>query len=380
MSNVALSSWSIPEDHHIKRSSPRPSNLRNAKYNDEYDWSTVFFDVFRCGEFVVFQGPPFFNLLPIIKASGYFKRHFRFWRRTARVINRPHGSEIWVKSDDKRVSLECPWGTADLVVQPSLTSLFDGRRVLHTLSKNNEIVWIRDWIEFHVKVHGADALLLYDNRSTIYSTDELKRKLGEAFPAIPIVVVDWPFKYGPEGGDRGAVNGKPAPFDSSFAQQGSMQNARHRFLCGARSVLNADIDELVVSTTGRSIFEATETDAHGAICFKGRWVTNVSADLVDPSARRHRNFTKIDPADTRVCTGKWCVVPAAIDRYRASWGVHFIPGLGSQQTLDPDFCYRHLRGISTNWKYDRLSTPDAPASALVDDELLCRDYRSIWNC
>ena len=87
-----------------------------------------------------------------------------------------------------------------LAAQPNLCELFRGKRVMVTMSKDNDLAWIRDWVEFHTRNHGCDAVLLYDNGSTQYEA----AKLQEIVAAIPGVdaalVVTWPFSYGPGGG------------------------------------------------------------------------------------------------------------------------------------------------------------------------------------
>ena len=50
---------------------------------------------------------------------------------------------------------------------------FAGRNCLMTLSRDNALDWIRDWAAFHVREHGADAVLFFDNGSTDYRPEEI---------------------------------------------------------------------------------------------------------------------------------------------------------------------------------------------------------------
>src|SRR5690606_8950495 len=138
------------------------------------------------------------------------------------------------------------------------------------LSQNNDLRWIADWVHFYARLHGADGVLVYDNASSAYSLADLQAtlddavsKAGAAGGNFPALAVAWPFPYGPQGGMAGAVNGVETDWDSDFCQTGSLQHARHRFLRQARSVLNVDVDELVLGTGGRSVFEATEQSRSG---------------------------------------------------------------------------------------------------------------------
>ena len=76
-----------------------------------------------------------------------------------------------------------------------------------------------------------------------------------------------------------------------------MQHARFRFLSQARSVLNVDIDELVLSDRNRSIFAATEQARGGFVKFSGRWVSATTPHGVSPGCGRHGDFWLLDAQD-----------------------------------------------------------------------------------
>ena len=52
----------------------------------------------------------------------------------------------------------------EVAVSPLGREAFAGRNCLVTLSRNNDLRWIRDWAAFHVREHGAEALLLFDGQ------------------------------------------------------------------------------------------------------------------------------------------------------------------------------------------------------------------------
>jgi hypothetical protein len=366
---MTLSSVTIPPGAGLRRDSPRPPHLRNARYADQFDWDTLFYDVYRVGESIVMQGPPLFNLAaPVLTAQTLRNRFGPLFPRTRRV-ERINASELWLRDSSERLFLETPLGTFDIAVQPSEIQRFAGRRVLHTLSKDNEVRWIIDWIRYHERVHGADAVLFYDNGSSRYSASELQAELTDAFPAMVVVVVSWPFKYGPQGGMAGAVDGQPAPWDSDYCQAGSLQHARLRFLRGARSVLNADIDELVVGP--ESIFAATEASPGGFIKFPGQWITSATPHPVTLADSRHGNFLCRDVRETDTCPPKWCVVPSACDDRRHSWSVHNLFGSRANKQVSKDFSFRHFKAISNNWKGDRGDAGAFDPQRFVEDGPLC---------
>lgn len=371
---VILSSAGLDPAGPWRRESPRPEALRNAAYAQGFDWWTLLYDVYRVERHVVMQGPPLLNLFEPLRASGPLRGAFRPILPRARHVSRNKRGEIWLRSDADRLVLSGPLGAFDLQVQPNLSHLFAGRRVLLTLSRNNAPRWIEDWIRFYAAEHGADAVLLYDNASTAYSGADLQARLRAAFPELPIVVVDWPFPYGPQGGAAGAVNGVEAPWDSDFCQTGSLQHARFRFLLQARSVLNVDIDELVLSDRGRSIFAATEAAQGGFIKFPGHWISAATRHAVTPENCRHADFTLIDRQVTQGCPPKWCIVPGLRHAHRHSWSVHNLFNAPANRVVSAEFTFRHMKPISDSWKEDRAPMQVTDADRFEEDDALAAAF------
>ena len=359
----------------VRRDSPRPPEFHSERYVERYDWNTLFYDVYRVGEHVVLQGPPLFNFLPELRKADIFAKAMRFPFPKARHLAMSKRGEIWFKTDLDRIAFDCPLGSFDLAVQPDQHARFAGRRAIVTQSKNNQIRWIIDWARFHNRMHGADALLFYDNGSDIYDCAELQRRLDEAVPEMLIQVVPWPYVFGAQGGPDWAVNGIVPDWDSDFGQVGVLQHARFRFLPQARSVLHNDIDELVIGTGNRSVFEAAEQSPTGMVKFEGRWISVVGDGLVDTETCRHADFTLDEGADVANCPPKWCMRPQAFGR-KISWGVHNVFGARCNDQITPEFLFRHFRGITTSWKYERWKTEAPDTTKLVRDNDLIAAFEA----
>jgi hypothetical protein len=371
---VRLSSAVIDPASGLGRESPRPHDLRNDRYDADFDRDTLFYDCYRVGPRVVLQGPPFFNLLRPLLASAPLAGEMRRWFGRPRLVTRDKRGEVWLRSGADRLTLAGPIGTYDLAIGADLSHLFAGRRVILTLSKDNAPRWIHDWVRFYRAEHQADAALIYDNGSSAYTAAELQAGLRAAFPDMVIHVVDWPFRYGAQGGLAGAVDGREAPWDSDFCQTGSFQHARLRLLRQAKSVLNVDIDELVLSATGGSIFAATERSRAGFIKFAGHWISSASPGPVTPETSRHADFTHRDRREDRTCPPKWCLVPARDDPFRITWSVHNLFGSRHNRRIDPAFSYRHMSAISTGWKEDRTITGGVHPEHHVADSALADSF------
>ena len=272
-------------------------------------------------------------------------------------------SDIWLSAGSWH-ELRLSFDFGSVRIRPSRAQLrrYAGRRVLYTLSKDNDPAWVVDWARFHVVNHGADAVLLYDNGSTRYPPGELLRLLRAALPGVRSTWSAWPFRYGP-GGFSSASG-----WDSDFCQAGAFQDARFRFLERARSVLNADVDELVVSASGRSVFEAAERSQVGCVAFAGDWIA-AALDGQDQTADSPARRLPV-PRERRARR-----MPAQVVRRarpvpeERDWSTHHVRMPGFTETVTDEFGYRHFRAISTNWKYRRSAPVPGPRAAPVDRPL-----------
>jgi hypothetical protein len=325
----------------IRREPVRPPAFRINGFDEQFDAETLFYDAFFAptGTDVVIVGPPLLNLRPLLDGM-----HVVAWPSGAscgfRIKEMDRHAQIRVAVPRGTDRLEVSGGVGEFVIVPrdNLCSQFAGRRVLFTLSKNNRLEWIGDWVRYHRDIHGADAVLIYDNASTRYAPAELATAIA-AVPGIEAAcVVAWPFKYGPQGLDARRF------WDSDFCQSGVFEHARWCFLAAARSAMNADVDELVVSRDGRSVFEAAEHAPFGVVRYRGTWVPGIEGmtrTATDQRPLRYRDFAHV-LQPRRVsrwnivsgyedrCPPKWAVVPRRCPDH-AQWSVHslknWIPAL-----------------------------------------------------
>ena len=355
-------SLSLPPEAAIKRESVRPVEFRQPGFDEAFDATTLFYDLIlsrnRHGNNLIFIGPPFLNLFPTFYGGRIGGKPLA--STISNYYFRDLCSDVWIPNwDSEAVDLEFDFGSCRLTPQCAANHLYRARRVLYTHSRDNEVRWIVDWVQFHARNHGANAVLLYDNASTKYSGEDLERSLREAFPSLEINVVHWPYKFGPQGFEGGW-------WDSHFCQAAAFQHARFRFLDSASSVLNCDIDELVVSEKGESIFDITERSRTGCTLFGGKWISNATFGtrpaFNSPSDLRHGCFRYLARPQPGPCPMKWCVVPGRC-KLEDHWANHHVMFVGKEgengsgrdlaSSFSDAFSYRHFQSISTNWKYQR---------------------------
>jgi hypothetical protein len=376
----------LPQFTGLRREPTRPITLRDERFDEQFDATTLFFDAFHCEDRdrIVLLGPPLFNLAPAFVAM----------RVTALPSRAPCSLELrqldrhmqtWVKAPRGTESLRFSGalGEFDVEIAPPLPSPFRKRRVIFTLSKDNEIEWVCDWVRFNRDIHGADAVLIYDNGSTRYTTGELLDAVRAIDGIAEAAVVHWPFRYGPQGT---LANGL---WDSDFCQLGAWEHARRRFLANARSVMNSDIDELVLCDDSRSIFGNAERSAFGISRYSGRWVVATGESkatslprhcdfhiILRPQMQRTRFFLN---RDTVACFPKWTVVPRRCPD-RTQWKVHTIGGWLPARLKTRGASFRHFREIGGNWKYDRKARDTFDPARHVKDEALARVFDQVdWS-
>jgi hypothetical protein len=365
----------LPDFTDARREPTRPLEFRRENFDRQFDATTLFYDAVRLGNGeAVLLAPPFFNLADQLATTHFFSDG-----RPCRVQMRNYDrhAQIWLKGvRGDEVRAMGPLGNITIPLSPDQSDLFRGRRVIFTMSKDNPIEWILDWVRFNRDVHGADAVLFYDNGSTAYDSATLSAALKSIDGIACSVVVEWPYRYGPQGFNSWDH------WDSDFCQLGAWEHARWRFLRDARSAMNSDVDELVLSKNGQSVFEAAEQSRAGFVRYRGRWIIGVdrTEDQLSDALPRHRDFSILMPPqyklswrgrrDMNRCLPKWTIVPAKCPA-SVQWHVHSIASwLPSYLPASRNFSFSHFREIGSNWKYQRTSRVAFDPAIHVTNELL----------
>ena len=228
-------------------------------------------------------------------------------------------------------------------------------------------------------------MVIHDNQSSAYDVETLLEALRAVNGLRAAIVVTWPFKFGPQGTFEGL-------WDSDFCEYGALEHARWRFAQRAQGVMNADIDELLVSPAGRSVFDALVRSRFGIVRYFGRWVVGVEGDPVaDPGRmRRHADYHialkpecqlrfGVLPRDRLRCPPKWTVDPSRCPA-RAQWKTHRIAHWLPGRVVSAGFLFRHFREIGSNWKYERMTRAPWQPSRHFDDVELREAFSAVdWT-
>jgi hypothetical protein len=308
--------------------------------------------------------PKLFNLEKLLKA-GELKLDGQKLN-ICKIRRRSRHDEVWLTPATKpgllTISYENWHAKTKLSAMENVA--FANLNCMVAISKDNELQWIRDWLTFHIKAHGLEGVVLFDNGSTRYSLADLENTLSGIDGLKAWRVVSAPFSYGPLGIKRHVARSK-------FLQSAVLNIARLRFLADAAAVLSIDVDELVYHREGLSIFEETKKTKLGYIPFQGNWAYSKSASEAMPRHRDHI-FMGEQP---KPCPFKYCVIPSGWSG-RRSREVHGVYKKTINKFLaEAEFSYLHCWGINTHWKGRRMDDPSTtlkpnPAAVCLFEKIL----------
>lgn len=352
----------------LRREPARAAEFIDPTYAEKYDDRTVFYDAVAVKDEIILVGPPLLNLESAVLAGEYKVDGQTVDLSESRCLERSQITRLNAPGVDKdrvELSIRIPG------LRPYTARLnsprhrpLAGRRVLMTLQKNEELDWIRDWVTYYARTHGVDAVLVYDNGSDRYSLGELHDALGDALGSPDnVIVVDWAFKYGPQG--RPWV-GENVPWDSDFCQIGAFQDARYRWLTHCEGVINADIDELVISKSGKSVFDVLARSKDGVVGYKGLWADSLARGLGRDELPRYWHLLRMSSAS---CGSKWTASPGRwpADAHPTA---HFVRNVSPLRSNG--LTIAHFRALNSGWKSPkrRELRDDADGAAPVDLHLV----------
>ncbi|MEM9317467.1 MAG: hypothetical protein AAGA70_00475 [Pseudomonadota bacterium] len=342
------------------------SEHHDPDYDARYDTDTLIYDCFedhKAGE-IVLLGPPFMNFEPWLAEASYVLDG-----RAVAVKEVRHLSRCSILALDaaegRELSVTHRHFGGRLTVGRSYVDAFAGLNGIYTISLDNRLEWIRDWLHYYVSVHGLEAVVLTDNGSTTYDPRDLHKLLKGVAGLRRAAILRGRFPFGPTAENRSAYN-------SLFLQRSMAEMGRLRFFARARAVVNADIDEFFHSYRGRSIFDAAVASETGYVRADAEWVYALAPG--PDGFARHAEHSHVSATGRPKANRKWALVPDGPQAGK-QWMTHFLDN--RHDPVDRDFRLWHFRQVSTGWKFDRQAVP---AEALVESpdliEAMARAFRS----
>jgi hypothetical protein len=369
--DVVLSSITLDPRINPIRTPDTAPDLRSPTFERNYDFATFAYDVFWDTDHtrVHVLGPVAphsidldrkltFQALPSGISSAFTlipgDVRYHSWYR----ISPPSGSA----AVEVRIGDQC----SVRAIQPNNAAVFADRRVLMTISKDNALEWIVDWARFHAVHFGVDAVLVYDNGSTSYAPEDVRHALSKVPGLRTVVVVSWPFPYGPAP--------RQGTFDGFWCQPAFLDHARRRLLANAAWVLNLDIDDLLVQIGETRLEDVLDNSSDSWIGFLESRVVNTNPELVETP--RHRDFhwrrACVDSPRATTHAYKWLAFPNRVPD-EARWDVHSIRHGGGHSLADGGaFRVYGFQPITTGWggRHARRAAVDVTSGDFIEDLVL----------
>lgn len=353
--NPKLSSIVLSDDAEVFRHIPIKGTENSNKRYPFIDYTTLAYEVFRSSnETVTLICPRLLNLWPTLRnglqkngINGPLKlrrKMFTKWEQISLKIPAKENSLRFSNPDHK---------ISNIPINPKSNS-FEGTNALLTVLKDENPDWIADWMNYHKEHHRANAVLIFNNNSSIYDSDQLAQILRRKCDFEEIVVIDAHFPYGSGSAKFGVKH------EASWLQNSCLNIARLNYLRNARAVLSIDIDEFIKPLNRGTVFDEAVSSFGGLVSFRGQWAYPEIGDA--SCAQRDHIYESKDPRDS---TKKWCAVPS---RWLGGteWKVHGHGGLHGRIVNRKDIGHWHFRAATTSWKWDRL---DLAEEAIRSDEL-----------
>ncbi|WGE52753.1 capZD protein [Actinobacillus equuli] len=373
----------IPNEINLRRKNARADEFIDPTYNEKYDNTSVFYDVFNNGEKIYLIGPPLLNLEPILDCCYAIDSSNNEAKVNVKslALERTQLSYIELSQLDF-IPVLLKFDLSQLTdkehifltvkVGENMNHYFKDSKSLMTLQLNNKLEWIKDWGIFYNKVHNVDTVVVYDNKSTDYSINDIIDSLSQVNHLKNVVVVSWNFKYGPQGKPWTGPN---TPWDSDFCQIGALQHMRFRFSLESKGFINADIDELIIPLDDTDLFETLENSELGVVGIEGNTIEGKKSNFA-MSSEGVPHFYHFWERKVNITGGtrKWAGAPRKWDDYSMQATAHWVRGINYK--ADPRFSIGHFRQINDGWKIqsrtedykgaDKLRTDYALLSALYN--------------
>jgi len=353
-----LSKFNYQPEWGFVRTPARSTELQVLNFEQNYDYTTLWNDVIQINpNAILIIGPPLYDTVQWINLNCQFIDD-KGQKLTWRYSNLDRASVIRLDTMHLMPYLifKTPFQTHKIQIN-YCENKFKNRKTIVTISKNHPIDWLKQWIDYHKTVHNVDGLLLYNNQSTLYTSQELETALYRDDVAIQVVDYDVPF--GVMGGGLWEWQGKSGnylPWDSDFSQYVMLEHAKWRFLYDARLVINADTDELLVIKNSNldGIAEYCASGEHSVLLYDGIWIepidstTGVVAKDVDFCNRHFSNYWHTTHGDGRGIGVKWMLNPQRNIQYQ--WHLHktYGPHIKTDQIT-----FGHFFAMNTSWSYQR---------------------------
>lgn len=356
--DVDLSTITLDKNGKLTRKAPRRKRHQQYNYMELFDQYTLFSDIFFTESKIELLGPPLLNLKKHLKSSEIYLDDVKISKRNISINQMDRVSRITIKTKGEPKDLKIKINNQEFIrkIQPNNSIFFENKNVLVTQQRNNPIEWILYWLIYHVHHHDVNAVLIYDNNSDLYTTQQLQDAISLVEGIENVCVIDWKIPFGVTGGPY-------QKWDSDYGQHQFLEHALNRFLKKSNCAIIGDIDELPLHNLGISIPQLLKYSKYPVLCYPRRDIVNTCEPhiAIKHSDTFHYNY------NAPLITPKYSISPKRLPE-KAQLLVHKVAGIRYKE--NHDVISRHFNSLRLNWR----NADFKPIAANISEDLkLMRD-------
>lgn len=366
--DINLSSVILDKDQGCYRVPPREKVDQQSNYEDLFDFFTIFSDIYQTEEGVELLGPPLLNLKDPLKSGKiYIDGVDKTDKLIINEIDRISRSIIPDIKDARQIEIVFQDQKFIKDIQSNYSNFFLDRNVLVTHQRDNPLEWILYWVLFHVKHHNIDAVLIYDNGSSNYSTNEIKNILAKVQNIKKVCIVDWKIPFGLTGGHNQV-------WDSDYGQHQFLEHALKRLLRYADCAIIGDIDELPLHDNNIPLPDLLKRVNQPVLSYSRRNIVNVGYS----EGLQVHSTTWMYEADKPLINKKYSIAPRKLN-LNTQLLVHQV--IGADVCFCTDLISRHFMSLRVDWRNGNYSPKPLQASScyenLIEDSNLRYSFESV---
>jgi len=308
-----------------------PKYTYGKTFEESYDYYTLFVDVFRNEDKVLFVSPPFLNFKEIFKTQvKLIDEKNNNYELEYQLHDRCELGFCDIPDNTKKIFL-C-YGEEKIKIEiKERNKKFDNKKVICTMIKNEPTHKILNWIEYHIKNYDIDGFIIFNNQSDLYSSEELYRELLKNYSEDIIEVVDWDTPFGVIG----------PPWDSDWSQYILLNLCKYNFCFKSSLILNHDIDEYFVSEYSLDeILDSMIEQKLGSVVYRSKNISCYTEG--DISVLNSRYYYHPEEVNNEKMT-KWMSIPSK--SLQSIYTLHNV--FGSNVEFTDDFYYAHMWVLSS---------------------------------
>ena len=187
----------IPE---LTRERCYPEGQDDPAHEGRYDFNTFIYDVFfdQPSRRIKVVCPPLMNFRGLFDAITFEIDGEEVQPLEIHDLSRCSTFAFETTSKDPRVlTIRHQLFGGSVPIGRSFVDDFAGLNAMYSLSKDNSLEWIQDWLTFNVRMHGANAVILADNNSTRYEPAALRAAIEEVDGIECAAILRARYPFGP---------------------------------------------------------------------------------------------------------------------------------------------------------------------------------------